>query len=144
MPATPRSLACSRANRDVRVLLDTHIVLWALTDDRRLGRDARELIADPGNEVFVSAASVWEIAIKRALGRSGIPFTATAAIGYCSQASYQLLAVRPEHAAAVEALPKLHGDPFDRMLVAQALTEPMRLITHDRLLAECAKTVVLV
>lgn len=119
-------------------------MLWALTDDRRLGRDARKLVADPGNAVSVSAASVWEIAIKRALGRSGIPFAATAALDYCSQAGYQLLAVRPEHAAAVETLPKLHGDPFDRMLVAQALTEPMHLITHDRMLAGYSETIKIV
>lgn len=128
----------------MRLLLDAHIALWALTDDRRLGDDARVLIADSGNEVFVSAASVWEIAIKRSLGRSGIPFSAAAALGYFSQAGYQRLDVRAEHAAAVETLPKLHGDPFDRILIAQALVEPMHLVSHDRMLAEYSATVMLV
>ena len=113
-------------------------------DDRRLGAAARGLITDPGNAIFVSAASVWEIAIKRALGRSGIPFSAAAALEYFSQAGYQRLDVRAEHAAAVENLPKLHGDPFDRMLIAQALVEPMHLITHDRVLAGYSATVMLV
>lgn len=124
--------------------MDTHIALWALTDDRRLGADARNLIADADNAIFVSVASVWEISIKRALGRSGIPFGAGDAIKYFGQAGYRTLMIRPEHAAAVETLPKLHGDPFDRMLVAQALTEPMHLLTHDRAVARYARTIGLV
>lgn len=124
--------------------MDTHIALWALADDRRLSAAARDLIGNPDNAVYVSAASVWEIAIKRALGRSGIPFSAEDASGYIPRAGYQWLTVRPEHAAAVEKLPKLHGDPFDRMLIAQALIEPMHLITHDRVLARYPGTVTLV
>lgn len=119
----------------MRLLLDTHIALWALADDRRLRADARALIADRDNTVFVSAASLWEIAIKHAIGRSGLPFDAAAALGFFAQAGYLMLEVKPEHAVAVEALPPLHHDPFDRMLVAQALTEPMRLITHDAAVA---------
>jgi len=128
----------------VQILLDTHIALWALTDDRRLSANARDAVSEPDNAIWVSAASIWEIAIKHALGRSGIPFPARKAIGYFDQAGYQLLAVQPEHAAAVETLPPLHGDPFDRMLIAQALTEPLRLMTHDRLLAAYSDTVILV
>jgi PIN domain nuclease of toxin-antitoxin system len=128
----------------LRLLLDTHVALWALMDDRRLGTAARNTIADPDNAVFISAASMWEIAIKYALGRSGVPFPATDAIDYFTQAGYQFLDVRPVHAAAVERLPPLHADPFDRMLIAQALTEPMRLITHDKTLSEYSDTVVLV
>lgn len=127
----------------MRLLLDTHIVLWALTDDRRLGALARKLIADPANEVYVSAATIWELAIKHALRRTSLPVSGTAVIDYCTQARYQFLDVRPLHAAAVETLPALHGDPFDRMLIAQALTEPMRLITHDRTLAAYTDTVIL-
>lgn len=128
----------------MRILLDTHVALWALMDDQRLNATARAHIADPGNEVFVSSASVWEIAIKRGVGRSGIPFPASEAVSYFRDAGYTLLAIRPEHAAAVESLPKLHGDPFDRMLIAQALAEPLRLITHDRMIARYSDTVILV
>ncbi|MDN5924476.1 MAG: type II toxin-antitoxin system VapC family toxin [Xanthomonadales bacterium] len=128
----------------MQILLDTHIALWALADDRRLTAAARVAIADPDNSVMVSAASVWEIAIKRALGRSRIPFDATAAIGYFKQAGYRLLDIRAEHTAAVETLPKLLGDPFDRILVAQAITEPLRLMTHDKALAAYSDTIILV
>lgn len=126
------------------MLLDTHIALWALVDDRRLGARARDAIADPDNAVFVSAASIWEIAIKRALGRNGIPCTATDAIEHFGNAGYRFIDVRPEHAAAVEQLPPLHVDPFDRLLVAQAVTEPMRLVTHDKAVGAYNDTVMLV
>lgn len=129
----------------MNLLLDTHVALWALVGDRRLSRDATALIADVGNNVFVSAASIWEIAIKHALrGRSGIPLSATQALQYFSAAGYTLLSVEPPHAAAVEALPPIHADPFDRMLIAQALTEPLRLLTHDRKLANYSDTIILI
>ncbi|HVY33990.1 MAG TPA: type II toxin-antitoxin system VapC family toxin [Caulobacteraceae bacterium] len=122
----------------MRLLLDTHIALWALVDDSRLPQRATELITDPANTIAVSAASVWEIALKHALGRGGpnaMPLSGREAMTYFAQAGYDLLPISPEHAAAVETLPSLHADPFDRMLVAQALAEPMRLLTHDAVLA---------
>lgn len=128
----------------MRLLLDTHIALWALVDDKRLTARARKLVDDPGNAVFVSVASIWEIAIKRALHRTAMPFSGTDAIEYCTQAGYLLLDVCPAHAAAVESLPPLHADPFDRMLVAQAMLEPMRLITHDHAIAPYSESVILV
>jgi PIN domain nuclease of toxin-antitoxin system len=118
--------------------LDTHIALWAIVDDPRLPRRAAELITDPDNTVAVSAASVWDIALKHALGRGGpnaMPISGREAVTYFREAGYDLLSISPEHAAAVEALPVLHPDPFDRLLVAQALTEPMRLLTHDAALS---------
>ncbi|MCU0834847.1 MAG: type II toxin-antitoxin system VapC family toxin [Chromatiaceae bacterium] len=117
----------------MRLLLDTHVALWALTDDPRLSEPARALIADPANDVLVSAASVWEIAIKHALGRGDMPISGDQALDWFRQAGYQLLPIAPEHAAAVEHLPDHHRDPFDRMLVAQAMAEPLRLLTHDPL-----------
>ncbi len=128
----------------MHLLLDTHIALWALTDDPRLTSQARAAILDADNHVSVSAASVWEIAIKHALGRSALPFSATAAVGYFQQAGYRLLNVSPQHAAAVESLPMLHGDPFDRLLVAQAQIEPMRLLTHDRAVAAYSESIILI
>ena len=122
----------------MRLLLDTHIALWAILDDRRLPKPVKGLIEDLDNEVIVSAASVWEIAIKHALGRgrrTDMPISGPVALNYFRRAGYGLLAVSAGHAAAVADLPPLHADPFDRVLVAQALMEPLRLITRDRRLA---------
>ncbi|MDO9242904.1 MAG: type II toxin-antitoxin system VapC family toxin [Rhodocyclaceae bacterium] len=119
----------------MRLLLDTQIVLWALTDDSRLGALARDLIGNPENEVYVSAASIWKIAIKHALGRGDIPVSGTRAAELCAQAGYRELPVAWRHTALVDSLPPLHGDPFDRILVAQAVTEPMRLLSRDTTVA---------
>ena len=115
----------------MRLLLDTHVVLWALVDDPRLEPVARALILDPRIDVWVSAASIWEIAIKHSLGRGEMPISGREAVGYCRRAGYRWLDVTPEHAAMVETLPPLHADPFDRLLLAQARVEPMHLLTRD-------------
>ena len=119
----------------MNLLLDTHIALWAITDDPKLGRAARQAILAPGATVWVSAASVWEIAIKHSLGQDSMPISGHEALGYFRDAGYLLLGIKPEHAAAVERLPPLHADPFDRLLVAQAQVEPMRLLTRDEKVA---------
>jgi PIN domain nuclease of toxin-antitoxin system len=126
----------------VRLLLDTHIALWALTDDPRLSAKARVLIEDPSNPVAVSAASVWEIAIKHALGRGDMPISGTESLDWFRKAGYDLLSVTAMHAAAVEQLPDHHRDPFDRLLVAQAVSEPMRLLTRDPLVVRYGGNVV--
>jgi PIN domain nuclease of toxin-antitoxin system len=128
----------------VNLLLDTHIALWAIADSPRLPARARELILAPGNTTWVSAASVWEIAIKHSLGRGDMPVSGAQALAYFEASGFQLLAVSGEHAAAVGELPAHHADPFDRMLAAQALTEPLRLLTHDATLARYSDTVILV
>jgi PIN domain nuclease of toxin-antitoxin system len=128
----------------VNLLLDTHIALWALTDSPRLPGKARDLIIAPGNTIWVSAASVWEIAIKHSLGRGDMPVSGAQALALFEEAGFVLLAVSGEHAAAVAQLPAHHADPFDRMLAAQALTEPLRLLTHDAMLARYSDTVMLV
>lgn len=117
------------------MLLDTHILLWALVDDERLSEPARELITDPGNSIHVSAACLWEIAIKHALGRGSMPVAPRPVLAWCRESGFVSLPVTAEHAVAVHALPPLHADPFDRVLVAQALSEPMRLVTHDAAVA---------
>jgi len=121
----------------VKLLLDTQVAIWALTAPQRLSQRGRELIDDENNEIIVSAASVWEIAIKFALGkRSGAPpFSGADALKYFRAAGYHLLSITAEHTAAVDSLPPLHADPFDRMLLAQALHEPLRLATADTILA---------
>jgi PIN domain nuclease of toxin-antitoxin system len=129
----------------MKVLLDTQIAIWALTDTRRLNERAKTLIADYANDVFVSAVSVWEIAIKFALGKraSAPPFSGEVALNAFLTAGFQMLNVTPRHAASLDGLPPLHGDPFDRMLIAQALSEPLRLLTADRALAAYGAMVML-
>jgi len=122
----------------LRLLLDTHIALWAIVDDPRLPKAAAALIRDETNEIIVSAASIWEIAIKHRLARGvagDMPVSGSEARRYFEEAGYGLLPISGDHAAAVGALPPIHGDPFDRMLVAQALHEPLRLLTCDTVLA---------
>jgi PIN domain nuclease of toxin-antitoxin system len=119
----------------MNLLLDTHIALWAITDSPRLSARARRLILDPHATVWISAATMWEIAIKHALGRGDMPVSGEQAIDHFRASGYRFLAIEPEHAAAIEALPPHHQDPFDRLLAAQARVEPMRLLTHDPVLA---------
>ncbi len=126
----------------MNLLLDTRVALWAITDNPRLGGEARELIAAPEAAVWISAASLWEIAIKHALGRGDMPVSAKAAAGYFEAAGYRVLTISAAHALAVENLPPHHQDPFDRILVAQALVEPMRLLTSDPLIARYSDTIV--
>ncbi len=128
----------------MNLLIDTHLLLWSLARSPRLPKVARELISDPGNTVAVSVASIWEIAIKRArYGESLMPVTAAEARDLALGAGFVLLPVTADHAAAVEHLPPLHGDPFDRMIVAQAMTEPMRLVTSDRTVARYSDAIIL-
>lgn len=126
----------------MNLLLDTHVALWAITDSPKLPLKARELILSPKTNVWISAASVWEIAIKHGLGRGDMPVSGEDAARYFRESGYRFLAVEPEHAVAVEGLSAHHQDPFDRILVAQALAEPMRLMTHDPLVARYSDTII--
>jgi PIN domain nuclease of toxin-antitoxin system len=128
----------------VNLLLDTHIALWAIVDSPRLSGVARELILAPRATIWISSASIWEIAIKHGLARGDMPVSGQEALGYFRAAGYLFLPVEPEHAAALEGLPSHHQDPFDRLLIAQALAEPMRLLTHDEVVAHYSDTVQLV
>lgn len=118
----------------MRLLLDTHFAVWAVLDDPQLSERARTWIQRPDVQPVVSAVSIWEVAIKFALGtrRSDpMPLTGNQARERFEQAGFELLLVTARHAAAVDDLPRHHGDPFDRLLIAQALSEPMRLLTRD-------------
>lgn len=126
----------------MNLLLDTHVALWAITDSPKLSLKARELILAPKASLWVSVASVWEITIKYALGRGGMPVSGSDAVRYFRESGYRLLGIEAEHAAAVETLANHHQDPFDRLLVAQALVEPMRLMTHDPLVALYSDTII--
>ena len=128
----------------MRLLLDTHIALWAIIDSPKLPAKARELILDPTSELFVSAVTVWEIAIKHATGRSNMPVSGAEAYRFFLASGYQLLPITHLHAIVTESLPRHHNDPFDRLLVAQAQTEPLKFVTRDALLARYGDAVLLV
>ncbi|MFN7667324.1 MAG: type II toxin-antitoxin system VapC family toxin [Burkholderiales bacterium] len=126
----------------MNLLLDTHVALWAITDSPKLSLKARELIASPRTTVWISVASVWEIAIKHALGRGDMPVSGQEAGRYFRESGYRFLPIETEHAIAVQDLALHHHDPFDRLLVAQALVEPMRLMTHDPMVARYSDTII--
>lgn len=112
----------------MNLLLDTHSLLWWLADDRSLSGKARTAISESSNMVFVSAATVWEIIIKKGLGKLKMPADLNEAL---NMNYFQTLPITTRHALAVGALPLIHQDPFDRMLVAQAKTEGLTLVTRD-------------
>jgi PIN domain nuclease of toxin-antitoxin system len=112
----------------VNLLLDTHVLLWWLDDHPALSRQAREAIEDGENLVFVSAATVWEIRIKQAIGKLAIPANFKAVL---DAEPFVYLDITVDHAHAVIDLPMHHRDPFDRMLIAQAISERLTLLTHD-------------
>ena len=114
----------------MKVLLDTHLILWWLSDSPLLAAEARVLIGDPENTVFVSAVSVWEIWLKESLGKLRLPpdFEQKLAV-----ASFESLPLTAEHARQAASLPWHHRDPFDRMLVAQAKVEKLTLLTADEI-----------
>jgi len=114
----------------MRILLDTHLLLWSLSQPSKLSASVRRKI-DAG-DVYASAASIWEISIKSTLGK--LDADPREVLEGIEPAGFGLLSVSGEHAARVAELPSLHKDPFDRILVAQALTEPMILLTNDRAL----------
>lgn len=117
----------------MRLLLDTHAFLWWVADDARLPRRARRAIADGSNEVLFSAVSAWEIVLKAALGRLELPDPPDRFLPAQIEANaFSVLPLHLAHALAVHGLPRHHRDPFDRLLVAQAVAERMPLISGDR------------
>ena len=112
----------------MRLLLDTSTLIWAIRDPSKLGDTTRNAIAEPANTVFVSAASAWEVAIKRATGKLDAPGNLR---DWIAEAPFEELPITVEHATAAGALPLHHRDPFDRMLVAQAQLENLTLVAHD-------------
>ena len=116
----------------MRLLLDTHVFLWAVTANRRLKSRTREFLSQ-ADAVYVSAASIWEIAIKARLGK--IEADAAFLVDAIDSSGFQELPVSAQHAAAVAKLPPHHSDPFDRLLLAQAFLEPLRFVTADTALA---------
>jgi PIN domain nuclease of toxin-antitoxin system len=117
----------------LRLLLDTHVAIWAVSEPESLGARGLRLIEDNAGSIWVSTVSIWEIAIKYPLGRrfGAPPFSSAEAVRLFRTAGFELLDVTAEHAVSVETLVRLHADPFDRMLIAQAFSEPMNLLSGD-------------
>jgi PIN domain nuclease of toxin-antitoxin system len=123
----------------LRLLLDTHIVLWRLTDSPRLPKRAVQIMDEDASSIDVSAVSIWEVAIKWARRRGRVddmPMSGGELLDELNQAMIEPLAIKPIHTAAVEDLPLFYGDPFDRLLLATARHEGMTLLTHDAKLAD--------
>lgn len=125
----------------MKLLLDTHILLWALSDAKELSPAARSMI-DAADRVYVSSASFWEVAIKVSVGKLAIDIDRLHQ--QTQAAGFEPLSITWLHALAVSGLPALHRDPFDRMLVAQAMSEPLHFLTQDELLAGYGSFVTLV
>jgi PIN domain nuclease of toxin-antitoxin system len=120
----------------VKLLLDTHLLIWAAESVKRLPRDARVLMADPENALFFSVASLWEIAIKSELNRTDFQVNARLLRRGLIDNGYQELSILSGHAVAIDSLPPLHKDPFDRLLIAQAMVEGITLLTNDTTMAQ--------
>jgi len=116
----------------VRVLLDTHVAVWSVSSSHRIPKRIIDLVANPGNDVFISVVSLWEIALKnRSAGRDSMPFSAAVGAARFVEFGYATLDLLPGHVFRSESLPPHHRDPFDRILVGQALVERLRIVTHD-------------
>ncbi len=120
----------------MKLLLDTHLLLWAAGQPDRLSATARSLIDNPENELLFSAASVWEVAIKRGLGRNDFQVDPRLLRRGLLDNGYGELPIVSDHVVAIESLPPIHKDPFDRILVAQATVEGITLLTTDSLVAQ--------
>lgn len=120
----------------MRILLDTHLLLWAMAASRILPRTVKSQLLDPQNDIYYSAASLWEIAIKHGLQRADFRIDIEALVQALGASGFLELPVTAAHAAGVAKLPPIHKDPFDRLLVSQSMAEPLTLLTNDAVLAD--------
>lgn len=125
----------------MKLLLDTHILLWALSDDAQLPKKASKLLKNEKNEIYYSLVSLWEIQIKCLAHPGQMDFTAEQVAGYCAESGFYRLPISEEHIFCLQNLKRPesappHKDPFDRLLICQAMTENMLLVTHDRLIPD--------
>jgi PIN domain nuclease of toxin-antitoxin system len=120
----------------MKFLVDTQVALWAFFEQRRLSAPARTILEDRGNSLVFSTAIFWEIAIKRALGKMGFQFEPRILRRAMLDDGYEELPVLGQHAVAVDSLPPIHKDPFDRILIAQAMVEGIILLTADSVIAQ--------
>ena len=129
-------------NRLMKLLLDTHILLWWLNDDDKLSEKARQLIENPDTDIYVSHSSLWEIQIKVMTGKLNAELEII--IQQLTKNNFKQLPSHANHFLALAKLPQHHQDPFDRMLISQALSEPLHLITHDKTVSLYSKSIILV
>lgn len=115
----------------MKYLIDTHLALWLLTDNKQLSQKARQVILSPNHRIYASVASLWEVAIKHKKYPNDMPLDSGTMARLLKQSNVLLLPIKLEHIVATETLPDMHKDPFDRLLIAQAISEPMRFLTHD-------------
>ncbi|MGA7927690.1 MAG: type II toxin-antitoxin system VapC family toxin [Candidatus Sulfotelmatobacter sp.] len=120
----------------MKFLLDTHLLLWAAAEPRRFSKQARALIDNPDNDLLFSAASLWEVAIKRGLGRADFKVDARLLRRGLLDNGYGELPIVSDHVVAIDSLPPIHKDPFDRILVAQATVEGVTLLTVDSVVSQ--------
>ena len=125
----------------MNLLLDSHVLIWALNDDPQLSRKARDYLSNPDNLIYYSVASVWELGIMHAIRPDNVEFTPQELCHWCDEAGFEPLDVSREHIFQLDSLKRPenappHKDPFDRLLICQAKTENMLLLTHDALLPE--------
>ena len=120
----------------MKFLLDTHLLLWAAGFPDRMSPEARQILEDPDNELFFSAASLWEVAIKTGLGRQDFAVDARVLRRGLLDNGYSELPVASEHAVAIDGLPPIHKDPFDRLLIAQSMVEGITLLTSDEVVGQ--------
>jgi PIN domain nuclease of toxin-antitoxin system len=126
----------------MKLLLDTHILIWWLDDDSKLTNEARQIIQNPDNDIFISHVSLWEIQIKSMSGK--LKADVETIIQQLPENGFQQLAMHPNHILALAKLPPHHQDPFDRILIAQALSEPLHLLTHDKVVAQYNESIMLI
>lgn len=119
----------------MRVLVDTHMLVWLSAATERLPGRARAIIEDPANEIFFSAASIWELTVKHALGKAEIPIHPRILYNALAENDFPEIAMTSLHGLTAGSLPPIHKDPFDRMLIAQSMIEGCLLLTSDKMLA---------
>jgi PIN domain nuclease of toxin-antitoxin system len=120
----------------MKILLDTHVLLWVAGDPKQLSVQAKKLLEDPQNQLYFSAASLWEISIKNKLGRTDFKVDLPVLRRNLLDYGFEEIAINSAHTMAIEALPNIHKDPFDRMLIAQTIVEGITLMTADSAVAE--------
>lgn len=133
----------------MKILLDTHILLWAISNDVRLPDKARKLIENEENEIYYSIVSLWEVEIKHLAHPGAMPVSAEELAEYCEQSGFQRILIREKHVFALAGLQREesappHKDPFDRMLICQAATNNMMFVTHDSLMSGYSEPCILV
>ena len=120
----------------MKFLFDTHVALWTLFNDSRLSREAREIVSNPGNEFVFSVCNIWEIAIKRGLNTPNFQHDPREIRQYLLRNGCEELTIHSRHVVEVDSLPPIHIDPFDRILIAQAMVEGITLLTADAVIAK--------